>query len=137
MSALARNYRVRATNTQNQAITVAVLARRWKFASDGSITDDSETTPLTSISVAATGGTQVGSNIDNSAGADKWLGFNITASFTAAVTTNGTGTVSLTLEQSTDAGTTWPTAGQGIFIGAYTVTAADTTTAIRRNFRVR
>ena len=142
MSALGRNYRIRAWNTQNQAITVAVLGRRWKFASDGSITDDAESTLLTSVSVAATSGVQVGSNVDNSAGADKWLGANLTVAFTATVTTNGTGVVALFLEQSTDGGTTWPTAGGtqspgGIFIGAYTVTIADGTALQRKNFRVR
>ena len=142
MSALGRNYRIRAWNTQNQAITVAVLARRWKYGTDGSITDDSEVTLLTSVSVAATSGVQVGSNIDNSAGADKWLGVNLTVAFTAAVTTNSTGTVSLFLEQSTDGGSTWPAVGGaqspgGILIGGYTVTAADTTVLQRRNFRIR
>lgn len=135
MSALGRNYRIRASNTQNQAVTVAVLGRRWKFGTDGSITDDAESTLLTSVSVAATSGTQVGSNIDNSA--DKYLAANLTVAFTAAATTNGTGTVALFLEQSTDGGTTWPVAGGGIFVGAYTVTAADTTVVQRRNFRIR
>lgn len=137
MSYLGRNYRIRASNTQNQAITVAVLARRSKFASDGSITDDAESTLLTSVSVAATSGTQVGGDQDNSAGADKWLVAYLTVAFTAAVTTNGTGTVALFLERSTDGGTTWPVAGGGVFIGAYTVTAADTTVIQRRNFTVR
>ena len=143
MSALGRNYRIRAWNSQNQAITVAVLARRWKYGTDGSITDDSEVTLLTSVSVAATGGVQVGSNIDNSAGADKWLGANLTVAFTAAVTTNGEATVSLFLQQSTDGGATWPFDGTGTrrpggtLIGAYTVTAADTTVLQRQNFRIR
>jgi hypothetical protein len=143
MSALGRNYRIRAWNTQNQAITVAVLARRFKYGTDGSITDDAESTLLTSVSVAASGGTQVGSNIDNSAGADKWLGANLTVAFTAAVTTSGAGTVALYLQQSTDGGTTWPADGTttqapgGIFFGAYTVTAADATNVRRQNFRIR
>jgi len=142
MSALGRNYRIRAWNTQNQAITVAVLGRRWKYGTDGSITDDTESTLLTSVSVAATTGVQVGSNIDNSAGADKWLGVNLTVAFTAAVTTNGAGTVSLFLQQSTDNGTTWPHDGGaqmpgGIPIGSYTVTITDATTLTRRNFRIR
>ena len=143
MSALGRNYRLRAWNTQNQAITVAILARRFKFGTDGSITDDTESTLLTSVSVAASGGVQVGGNIDNSAGADKWMGANLTVAFTAAVTTNGAETVSLYLQQSTDGGTTWPFDGAatrrpgGRFIGAYTVTAADTTVLQRHNFTVR
>jgi hypothetical protein len=140
MSALGRNYRIRAHNTQNQAVTVAVLGRRWKFGTDGSIDNDTESTLLTSVSVAATTGVQVGSDIDNSTG--NWIGANLTVAFTAAVTTNATGTVSLWLEQSTDGGTTWPAVGGtqppgGIFIGAYTLTVADATTLQRRNFRIR
>ena len=127
---LGRNYRFRISNTQNQAITCALTARLWKFASDGSITWSSEVTLIASGSVAATTGTTASSNYDNST--DKWIGAELTLSCTAAVTTNGTGVVAVTLERSTD-GTTWPTAGQGEFVGGYTVSAADTTTAVRRN----
>ena len=135
MSALGHTYRIRASNTQNQAVTVVVKARNWKFGTDGSITFDAESTPFASASVAATTGSSTGSTVDNSTA--KNLGMNLTASFTAAVTTNGTGTVALYLERSTDGGTTWPTQDQGIFIGAYTVTAADTTVAKLKNFTVR
>ena len=128
---LGRNYRFRIQNTQNQAITCALTARLWKFASDGSITWSGEVTLIASGSVAATTGTAASSNYDNST--DKWIGAELTLSTTAAVTTNGTGAVAVTLERSTDAGTTWPTAGQGEFVGGYTVTAADTTSARLKN----
>lgn len=128
---LGRNYRFRIQNTQNQAITCALTARLWKFASDGSITWSSEVTLIASGSVAATTGTTASSNYDNST--DKWIGAELTLSTTAAVTTNGTGAVAVTLERSTDGGTTWPTAGQGEFVGGYTVTAADTTSARLKN----
>lgn len=131
---LGRNYRFRIQNTQNQAITCALTARLWKFASDGSITWSSEVTLIASGSVSATTGTTASSNYDNSS--DKWIGAELTLSTTAAVTTNGTGTVAVTLERSTDGGTTWPTAGQGEFVGAYTVTAADTTSARLRSLAV-
>jgi len=132
---LGNYYRIRASNTQNQAITVIVKATRFKFASDGSITTEAESTPFASTSVAATTGSATGTAIDN--GTDKYLGMTVTASFTAAATTNGGGTVALYLERSTDGGTTWPSQNQGIFIGAYTVTAADTTTTRLKNFTVR
>jgi hypothetical protein len=135
MSALGHTYRIRASNTQNQAITVVVKARAWKFASDGSLTFASESTPISSTSLSASTGTTTSSTIDNSS--DKYLGMNITASFTAASATNGSGTVALFLERSTDGGTTWPTAGQGVMIGAYTVTAANGTSTILVNFTVR
>ena len=132
MSALGHTWRLRASNTQNQAITVTVKARYWRFASDGSLTFSAEQTPISSTSVAATTGATASASIDNSA--DKWLGMNITASYTAAAATNGTGTVSLTLERSTDAGTTWPTQDRGVFVGADTLVAGDGTSARLRNF---
>lgn len=131
---LGHYYRFRIQNTQNQAITCALTARLWKFASDGSITWSGEVTLIGSGSVAATTGTAASSNYDNST--DKWIGAELTLSTTAAVTTNGTGAVAVTLERSTDAGTTWPTAGQGEPVGGYTVTAADTTSARLRNLSV-
>lgn len=131
---LGHTFRLRASNTQNQAITVTLKARYWKFASDGSITWSAEQTLISAVSVSATTGTTASSNYDN--GTDKWLGAELTLSTTAAVTTNGTGAVAVTLERSTDGGTTWPTAGQGEVVGGYTVTAADTTSARLRNLSV-
>lgn len=130
---LGHYYRFRIQNTQNQAITCALTARLWKFASDGSITWSSEVTLIASGSVSATTGTAASSNYDNSGSSDKWIGAELTLSTTAASTTNGTGAVSVTLERSTDGGTTWPTAGQGEIVGGYTVAAADTTSARLRN----
>ena len=131
---LGHSYRFRVQNTQNQAITVALTARLWKFGSDGSITWSSEVTLIASGSVSATTGTAVSSNYDNST--DKWMGAELALSCTAAVTTNGSGVVAVTLERSTDAGTTWPTAGQGEPVGGYTVTAADTTSTRSKSLTV-
>ena len=132
---LGHTWRLRASNTQNQAITVTAKARYWKFASDGSITWSAEQTLISAVSVSATTGTTASSTVDNSA--DKYLGMTITASFAAAATTNGTGSVALTLERSTDAGTTWPTQDRGINVGAETIVAADTTSARLRNYTFR
>lgn len=132
---LGHTWRLRASNTQNQAITVTVKARYWKFASDGSITWSTEQTLINAASVAATTGTTASSTIDNST--DKYLGMELTASFTAASATNGTGTVALTLERSTDAGTTWPTQDRGIHVGAETLVAGDSTSARLRNYTFR
>lgn len=131
---LGHYYRFRIQNTQNQAITCALTARLWKFGSDGSITWSSEVALIASGSVSATTGTTASSNYDNST--DKWIGAELTLSATAGTTTNGTGAVAVTLERSTDAGTTWPTAGQGEPVGGYTVTAADTTSMRLRNLTV-
>ena len=132
---LGHTWRLRASNTQNQAITVTVKARYWKFASDGSITWSTEQTLISAVSVSATTGTTASSTVDNST--DKYLGMTITASFTAAATTNGTGVVALYVERSTDGGTTWPSQDEGIFAGARTITAAETTTAKSKNFTFR
>ncbi len=129
---LGHTWRLRASNTQNQNITVTVTARYWKFASDGSLTFSAEQTLINAASVTATTGTTASSTVDNST--DKWLGVNITASFTAASATNGTGSVALTIERSTDAGTTWPTQDRGVRVGSEVLVSGDGTTARRRNF---
>jgi hypothetical protein len=127
---LGHEFRFRALNTQNQAITVSVKARYWKFDSSGALVYSTEQTLINAVSVAATTGTTASSDIDNST--DLYIGAELLLSCTAAVTTNGTGTLAVFLERSTDGGTTWPAqiAGtcNGDFVGAYTVTAADTTT---------
>lgn len=135
MSALGHTWRLRVSNTQNQNITVAITARFWKYASDGSITWSTEQTVFSSASVAATTGSSTGSQFDNST--DKWFGANLTVSMTAAAATNGTGAVTVTLERSTDGGTTWPTQDLGVFVGAHTLVNGDGTNARRRNYTIR
>lgn len=135
MSALGHTYRYRISNTQNQAITVSLKARAWKYDATGVLVFAAETTPIAATSVAATTGTLNSSTIDNST--DTNHGVDLTLSCTAAVTTNGTGVVAVYREHSTDGGTTWPTAGFGVYIGAYNVTAADTTVAKLSNHKVR
>jgi hypothetical protein len=131
---LGRTFRLRAQNTQNQAISVVLTARFWKFASDGSLTWSGEISLIPATSVSATTGTAVSTNYDNTT--DKWIGAEFSMVTQAAVTTNGTGVIAITLERSTDTGTTWPTAGQGEFVGGYTVTAADTTSPVLKNLTV-
>lgn len=132
---LGRNWRLRASNTQNQNITVTVKARYFGFASDGSLEWSTEQTLINAVSVSATTGTTASSTVDNST--DKYLGAELTASFTAAAATNGTGSVALSLERSTDAGTTWPTQDKGTAVGSYTLVAGDSTSARLANFLIR
>lgn len=132
---LGHTWRLRASNTQNQAITVTVKARYFKFDSSGALVWSAEQTLISAVSVAATTGTTASSTIDNST--NLYLGMTLTVEFTAGATTNGTGLVALSLERSTDAGTTWPTQDEGIFVGGRTITAAETTTAKRKNFTFR
>jgi len=132
---LGHTWRLRASNTQNQNITTTVTARYFKFASDGSLSWSAEQTLINAASVSATTGTTASSTVDNST--DKYLGAEITLSVTAASATNGTGTLALTLERSTDGGTTWSTQDRGQFVGAHTLVAADSTNARRRNILIR
>lgn len=131
---LGTHYRFRVNNTQNQAITVTLKAKNWKFSSTGAIVYSAEVTLVNAVSVAATTGTTLSVNIDNTV--DLYIGADFTLSCTAAAATNGTGTVAVFLERSTDGGVTWPTSGQGEFVGAYTVTAADSTSARLKNLTV-
>lgn len=131
---LGHTWRLRASNTQNQSVTVTVTARRWKFASDGSITWSAEQTLISAASLSASTGTSVSSTVDNST--DKYIGAELTVSMTASSATNGTGAVSYTLERSTDGGTTWPTQDKGEFVGAYTLVSGDGTNARLTNYRI-
>jgi hypothetical protein len=135
MSALGHTWRLRASNTQNQNITVTVRARYFRFSSAGALEWSTEQTLINAVSVSATSGTTVSSTVDNST--DKWLGMEVTASYTAAANTNGTGAVALYVETSTDAGTTWPSQDRGRWIGGETLVAGDTTTERLRNHLVR
>lgn len=132
---LGHTWRLRASNTQSQNITVTVKARFFKFASDGSLSWSTEQTLINAASVSATTGTTASSTVDNST--DKYLGAEITASFTASSATTGSGTVALTIERSTDAGTTWPTQDLGQWVGGHTLLAADGTNARRKNILIR
>lgn len=134
---LGHTWRLRVSNTQNQAITVTVKARYFKFASDGSLSWTAEQTLINAASVAATTGTTVSATIDNSNSTDKYLGAELTVEMTAALATNGTGSVAVTIERSTDSGTTWPTQDLGQWAGGYTVTATDSTNARRKNYLIR
>lgn len=132
---LGHTWRLRASNTQNQSVTVTVTARRWKFASDGSITWSAEQTLISAASLSASTGTSASSTVDNST--DKYIGAELTVEMTAASATNGSGTVALTIERSTDGGTTWPTQDLGQWVGGHTLVNGDGTNARRRNFLVR
>lgn len=132
---LGHTWRLRASNTQNVAVTVTVKARYFKFDSSGALVYSTEQTLISAVSVPATTGTTASSTVNNSD--DKYLGMEVTAEFTAASTTNSSGSVLLTVERSTDAGTTWPTQDRGISVGGETLLSGDGTTARRRNFTFR
>lgn len=134
---LGHTWRLRASNTQNQAITVIVKARYFKFASDGSLSWSAEQTLINAVSVSATTGTTVSSTVPNDT--DKYLGAELTVSMTAAsaVTDSAGGSVTCSLERSTDGGTTWPTQDKGASIGSYALRNADGTSARLTNYLIR
>lgn len=111
---LGHTYRYQVYNGTGVSVTCTVKHRRWKFGTDGSITDAAEATPINAVSV----GTLAYSNsatIDNSS--DKYMGAAITVTFAPGA--SATGTVMLFLQRSTDGGTTWPSDGLGEPVGAH------------------
>lgn len=131
---LGTTYRWRASNTQNQSITVTLKAKLWKFSSAGALVYSAEQSLITAAALAATTGTSASTTVDNST--DLYIGADLTLSCTAAVATSGSGVVLVTLERSTDAGTTWASAGLGELVGGYAVTVADATAARLKNIAV-
>lgn len=133
---LGRNFRFRATNTQNQNITVTLTARYWKYDSVGALVYSTEQALITAQSLTASSGTFNSTGFNNSGTSDLWIGAELTLSCTAAATTNGAGAVTVTIERSTDNGATWPTAGRGETVGGLTILAADTTAARLANLTI-
>lgn len=132
---LGHTYRYVVVNTQNQAITVTLKERAFKYSASGVLTFNTEQTQISSQSVAATTGTHTAATVDNSY--NLFEGAELTLTVQAASATNGTGVLAVYREHSTDGGTTWPTAGQGTFVGGITLLAADGTTAVTKNLRIR
>lgn len=123
-------YRYQVYNGTNVSVTVTVKHIQFKFASDGSITSSSESTPISATS-ATTGTYVVSSDVDNSS--DKYIGSDITVTF--APGSSATGTVALYLQRSTDGGITYPSDGQGVFLGA--VGFAASSASVKKNMIVR
>lgn len=116
---LGHTYRYQVYNGTGVSVTCTVKHRRWKFGTDGSITDAAEATPINAASVG-TLAYSYSATIDNSA--DKYLGAAILATFAPGA--SATGTVALYILRSTDGGTTWPGDGLGEFVGAHTFAAS-------------
>ena len=108
---LPRNYRFRALNGCGQTIVqnaITVKCRRWRFAADGAVVwESSESTVYIMDEGAglATAGNDAGTAVDNST--DLWIGgdfeFEVTTPASAA------GDVSVYLERSSDAGSSFDT----------------------------
>lgn len=129
MSGLGNYFRYQVYNGTGGTVTVTLDEKRWKYASDGSVTWSTEQTPISAsaISTASYGNS---SGIDNSS--DDYLGAKLT--MLMDVSSSLTGAVTLFLQHSTDGGTTWPSDGHGIPIGSYYFNASSTDTT--RNYEI-
>jgi len=107
---LGRNYRFSVNNQGGVNVDVTIQARRWKYGTDGSLTFDNEAEVFneTAIANSTTAWTE-DTAIDNST--DKWIGADLEIIITPSTT--ATGTVTVQIQRSTDAGTTWPSDGLG------------------------
>lgn len=123
---LGRNYRFTAKNETGQTIAAAattVNARRYKFASDGSITfETAEANILSNAATLANGAYTAEDAVDNSA--DKWLGG--TFEFVVIAPASSNGNVILYYEESTDGGTDWPDSGLSHVVAVLNFTVAGT-----------
>lgn len=116
---LGRNYRFSVNNQCGVNVTVTIQARRWKFASDGSITFDTTEAEVFNESAIASSTTAWTEDtaIDNSS--DKWIGADLEIVVTpaASVTNSATTNVTVQIQRSTDGGTTWPDDGRAETLG--------------------
>jgi hypothetical protein len=129
---LGHTYRFTVNNQCGQTLdSVTIKSRRWKFASDGSITFDSEVTVYSEASIANSATAWVSDTaIDNSS--DKYVGADLEITIDPPAS-SCTGAVSIQIERSTDGGTDWPTAGNGEPVASYYFNAYSSGTAILLN----
>lgn len=119
---LGHTYRYHVVNSTGVSVTFTVAERAWKFDSNGARVDASEATRISASSVSSLGAGS-SSAIDNRStlnlGADVLL--------TATPASSVTGVVSLYLQRSTDAGTTWPSAGNGELVAVMSFVSSSAT----------
>lgn len=116
---LGHTYRYQVYNGTGVSVTVTVKDRAWKFGTDGSITNASEATQFSAVSVSTVSYSNA-STVGNSS--DKYIGADLLATF--APSASATGTVSLFIQRSTDGGTTWPSDGRGELVGVHYFSAS-------------
>lgn len=106
---LPRNYRLSAYNDSGASVDVTITVRRWKFDSNGAVVYEASEATVLSATGVADATLAAGNAQDNTT--DGWIGLSGVLSLA-----NGTGSqvVTVFLEPSTDGGTTWPGAQDGI-----------------------
>lgn len=124
---LGATYRFTLHNACGQTLAanaVTVKPRRWKYGTDGSLTDEASGTAdvLAQTATVANAAYKVGTTQDNTT--NKYIGGFFEITVTAP--TSAAGNVTLRIERSVDGGTTWPDNGQGVEVKTFTFTAAGT-----------
>lgn len=135
---LGRNYRFSVNSQAGVNVTVTIKARRWKYASDGSISfESSEVTVFNQSGIASSATAWTNdSPIDNTAtglyvGADLLITVTPASSVTNSASTN----VFVQVQRSTDGGTTWPDNGRGTPVAQVNLPTGSTATVF--NARIR
>jgi hypothetical protein len=126
---LGNYYRWQVYNGTGITVTVTLDVMLWKFDSSGALSFSSESTPISASGITTLAYSN-SSGVNNAS--DKYLGAQVTALFDVGAA--ATGAVIVSLQQSTDGGTTWPSDGQGVPVGSYYFNASSTD--ITRNFEV-
>lgn len=120
---LGHTYRFQAYNDAGASCNVTIKGRRWKFSSTGALSfEASEATPFAAADVAD-GAAGNGTTQDNSSNAYLGGEFLVTGVIAAG---SPSGNVSIYLQRSTDAGSTWPDDQTGELVAVLPFTATGT-----------
>lgn len=126
---LGATYRFTAYNSTGQTLAanaITIKPRRWKYGTDGSLTDEATGAAdvLAQTATLANAAYKTGNTIDNTPSANKYIGGFFEIIVTAPASSNGN--VSIYCERSVDGGTTWPDNGGGEWVFTFNFTAAGT-----------
>lgn len=124
---LGQTYRFTAYNGTGQTLAanaITIKPRRWKYGTDGSLTDEASGTAdvLAQTATLANTSYKTGNTQDNTT--LKYIGGFFEITITAPTSSNGD--VIIYRENSVDGGTTWPDNGGGEWLMTKNFTAAGT-----------
>jgi hypothetical protein len=124
---LGATYRFTIQNTTGQTLAanaVTIKPRRWKYGTDGSLTDESSGTAdvLSQTATVANAAFKTGTTQDNTTA--KYIGGFFEITVTAPASANGN--VNIYAERSVDGGTTWPDNGSGEWVKTFSFTTSGT-----------
>ena len=124
---LGPTYRFTIYNSTGQTLAanaVTIKPRRWKYGTDGSLTDEASGTAeiLAQTATVVNAAYKVGTTQVNTT--DKYIGGFFEITVTAPASSNGD--VTVYCERSVDAGTTFPDNGQGVWVKGFNFTTSGT-----------